>query len=611
MEYVREVGELRGNQGIEEGECVMSVEPIAMIVPLELQDLPETLTPESSASSSALEGGDHHTSPSSNSPSEETPSREEETGNVVGNEPNLPVVEEWENRVIRSRLSNLRKAPKDLPAGFRFRAALHHEVANRAPSISGYKKLEEMVRSYQIPRTILLRAGTKNERACTVFDAADAQQHKVHHRLYTVVCEVGGIGQGDSVQVAVPVSAVPKLQKCEVVLPLWEGEEPALKKSYLRGSANEHKAQGIVELGLIPNFKLILTSGHLLHQGAVHPTEVRARHQDHIPSRELKLCPPVQEGARGKTLTPRMIFPLSCEGRARDLSPLQPPQHDLPTVCGVSCLLQIGNVLRGTSSSMEGARVQNRELQQNCKQLASEKASLADEAEKESGIQAAREEAGHAEDQAKKAEADREKTLHELNALKERVVNADLYVAWAEASLEKTKRVHQRNICFAHAQGAEWLVGADMFQDAVAVATANTTTNIFNEVRGKVLRHRPDFPIGELAFFEGEDIDDEGKSLAPPADTWVRLKWELDEEELPVWPPFIIEEGEVEGLPSFDAWVAEPQEVAAEPCGTPPSSLPQPAPIAAPALSPLDRSSPARSDAARMDVSVPVDLTDD
>ncbi|GKV26888.1 hypothetical protein SLEP1_g36102 [Rubroshorea leprosula] len=96
-----------------------------------------------------------------------------------------------------------------------------------------------------------------------------------------------------------------------------------------------------------------------------------------------------------------------------------------------------------------------------------------------------------------------------------------------------------------------------MFQDAVVVASANTTTDIFNEVRGKVLRHRADFLIGELALFEGEDIDDEGKSLAPPVDTRVRLKWELNEEELPVWPLSVAEEREdMEGLPSFDAWVA-------------------------------------------------------
>ncbi|GKV41930.1 hypothetical protein SLEP1_g49397 [Rubroshorea leprosula] len=130
---------------------------MTMIVPPVLQDLLETRMPESSASSSARDnGGDHHTSSSSSSSFKETPSREEWTGNVVSNVSDLPVIGEWESRTITSRLSNLRKVPKDLPAGFRFKAALHHEVIDSVPSISGYRKLEEMVRAYHIPRTILL-----------------------------------------------------------------------------------------------------------------------------------------------------------------------------------------------------------------------------------------------------------------------------------------------------------------------------------------------------------------------------------------------------------------------------------------------------------------------
>ncbi|GLT84766.1 hypothetical protein SLE2022_029800 [Rubroshorea leprosula] len=78
MEYVREVGELRGNQGMEREESVISAEPIAMIVPPELQDLPETLTPESSASPSAHEGSGANPSLSSEgSSSENTPSARE------------------------------------------------------------------------------------------------------------------------------------------------------------------------------------------------------------------------------------------------------------------------------------------------------------------------------------------------------------------------------------------------------------------------------------------------------------------------------------------------------------------------------------------------------
>ncbi|GKV52375.1 hypothetical protein SLEP1_g58961 [Rubroshorea leprosula] len=75
MASFHDVRELRGNQGGEDEVDVISVEPIAMIVPPELQDLPGTITSESSASSSAGGGfGDHRSSTSSDSSVEETPS---------------------------------------------------------------------------------------------------------------------------------------------------------------------------------------------------------------------------------------------------------------------------------------------------------------------------------------------------------------------------------------------------------------------------------------------------------------------------------------------------------------------------------------------------------
>ncbi|GLT84768.1 hypothetical protein SLE2022_029820 [Rubroshorea leprosula] len=137
-------------------------------------------------------------------------------------------------------------------------------------------------------------------------------------------------------------------------------------------------------------------------------------------------------------------------------------------------------------------------------------------------------------DRMKKAEAERDNALNDLNTLRRRVAVADQDLARAEEGLRKAKTQHQRCISIARAQGAEWLVGADMFQDAVAMASMNTTTEIYNDIRGKVLKHRPDFPINELAFFEGEEFDAEGKSLTAPADMTVRLHWELNEEGLPV-----------------------------------------------------------------------------
>ncbi|GLU06368.1 hypothetical protein SLE2022_234080 [Rubroshorea leprosula] len=103
-------------------------------------------------------------------------------------------------------------------------------------------------------------------------------------------------------------------------------------------------------------------------------------------------------------------------------------------------------------------------------------------------------------------------------------------------------------------------------------------------------------------------MDEQGKSLAPPTNAKVRLRWELNEEEVPVWPPSVVEEGEdTEGLSSFDAWVAEPLEVEAEPSSTPPSSQP----ITAPTLRSPARFAPARASATPADASIPVDLTDD
>ncbi|GLT79592.1 hypothetical protein SLA2020_510750 [Shorea laevis] len=306
----------------------------------------------------------------------------------------------------------------------------------------------------------------------------------------------------------------------------------------------------------------------------------------------------------------------------------------------------------------QGGRVQNRELTENNKQLATEKASLEDEvnrlqgsematrvasaesraegltrkvdelkadlqkvqAEKDSGIQAAKDVAALMAERAKKAEA-------ELSGLKQRLAEASQNFARAEDALNRTKESHERAVSIAWAQGAEWFVGSAAFQDAAAIACANLTTAIYNEIRGKVLRHRPYFPIGELAFFEGEDIDNEGKSLAEPADTTVRLRWDLNENWVPVWPPSILQDGEgAEGLPNFDAWVEGMPVAEAEPSSTPPSQPAAVEPEHEPARTNPDRSPPASPSSARQspapaapadtpaapaDSSATVDLTDD
>ncbi|GKV08870.1 hypothetical protein SLEP1_g20441 [Rubroshorea leprosula] len=855
----------RGNQGEEEDVDMVSVEPIAMIVPSELQDSPRTTAPESSASSSVGGGPEsHQPSTSNDSPTEEIPSEAEGVEEVGCSAPTtsaaaeVVVFEGWESKVLSGRLDNLRKAPKTLPAGFKFRAVLHHEVADGAATVKGYKKLEEMVRRFQIPRTILIRAGTPNERACSVsrtgwvplyvdhFDAGLrfplpglifdvlAEYELALSQLtpnnikfivgFMLLCERLGIPAKAVVFRSLflcrlcpsrsgtrwyYVSGREKMliftnirnkvarwkrqfvfvrdtrtdrMNNELAARLSEWRTPNTYMNYPQLTSGDVDlknqlldyvaARGLVDLETLVTPEQIAIHGFVdvanLHSQGVmssilerqrqraqgsrgrgagsssqrqsrfdeRPTAAPGRSSQHkgsssshrsrdeqrkepapslprrrtreesdaeddvplirrrtnagsqpaptvtarpvsVPpasAREVTEASPISTSVGG----PRIAYPdgFSYAWTECQTAMLQGMQNFVPPADrlrakghvqqhgGHAALIKLMDAFSYNVALFEceqGARAQNNDLQHNCKQLASEKASLADEvnrlqssemanraasaesradelarkvtklreeldrvrAEKESGIRAAKDEARRAEDRAKKAEADRERTLHELSGLRERASLADQHVAQAEASLERTKRFHQRDVCFAPAQGAEWLVGAEMFQDAVAVAAANTTTDIFNEVRGKVLGVRADFPIGELAFFEGEEIDADGKSLAPPVDTRVKLKWELNEEGLPVWPPTVVEEGEdAERLPSFDAWVADPPDVRAEPSSTPSSAPPQPVPAAVPApavVSPVrspahsspDRSSLARSAATPNDASIPVDLTDE
>ncbi|GKV37977.1 hypothetical protein SLEP1_g45936 [Rubroshorea leprosula] len=845
MASFHDAQEFWGNQGEEEDVDVISVEPIAMIVPPELQDSPRTAAPENSASSSAGGGSEgHRPSTSSDSPTVETASEAEGVEEVgcsalaTSAATEVVVFEGWESKVLSGRLDNLRKAPKTLPAGFRFRAALHHEVADGAATVKRYKKLEEMVRRYQIPRTILIRARTLNERACSVsrtgwvpvyVDHFDAGLHfPLPGIIFDVLAKyelalsqltpnsikfiIGFMLLCERLGMLAKVAVFRSLFLCrlcpstsgtrwyyisgrkkmmiftnirnkvarwkrqfvfmqdtrterinnKLATRLSEWRTPNTYMNYpqltvgdidLKNRLLDHvKARGLVDLEALVTLDQIALLGFIdvanLHgegemssilerqrqraqgsrgRGAGSGSQRQSRFDERPPAapgrssqhrssssaqrpRAEQRTEPAPSSSRRHTREesdaeddvplirrrtstgsqpaqavaarpgnvpptsacevaepapasssvagPRIAYPdgfnyVRTECHAAMLQGMQnfvPPtdwlraKEHIQQHGGHVTLIKLMDAFSYTVALFEceqGARAQNNELQQNCKQLASEKTSLTDEvsrlqsseianravsaesradklarkvtelreeldrarAEKESGIQAAKEEAGRAEDRARKAKDERERTLHELSGLRERVSLANQHVARAEASLERTKRLHQRDVCFARAQGAEWLVGAEMFQDAVVVAAANTTTDIFNEVRGKVLGVRADFPIGELAFFEGEEIDADGKSLAQPADTRVRLKWELNEEGLPVWPPSVVE-------------VADPHDVPAEPSSTPPFAPPQPAATDAPtALSPAhfppDRSSPAQFVAAPNDASIPVDLTDD
>ncbi|GKV24938.1 hypothetical protein SLEP1_g34475 [Rubroshorea leprosula] len=655
--------EFRGNQCDEEEVDVISVEPIAMIVPPKLQDSPRTATLESSASSSTGGGSDDHwPSTSSDSPMEETPSEVEGVEEVgcsapaTSTEVEVVLFEGWESKVLSGRLDNLRKAPKTLPAGFKFRAALHHEVADGAATVKGYKKLEEWLgtpakavvfRSLFLCCLCLSTNGTRwyyilGREKMMIFTKIrnkvarwkrqfvfirDTRTERISNELVARLSEwrtpntymnypqltVGDVNLKHRLLEYVKARGLVDLEA------LVTQEQIALlgfvdvANLHFEGNVNEHKARGTVELGPVPNARLALTSGHLRHLGTAHrigvlaprprveqrvePTPLSSRRharedfdtEDDIPliwrrmstgnqpalaavvrpanvppapAREVAKPTPASSSVAG----PRIAYPdglsyvrTNCQAVVlQGMQSFVPPanwqrakghvqQHGghaalIKLMDAFSYTVALFECKQGTRSSEMANRATSAESRVD--ELARKVNELKEElkkaqAEKESGIQATKEEAGRAEDRAKKVESDREKTLHELSALRERVLQADQHIARAEASLERTKRLHQCDVCFARTQGAEWL-------------------------------------------------------------------------GLPVWPPTIMEEGEdTEGLPSFDAWLADPQDMPVEPSNTPPSSLPQPAPTAAPALSPSDRSSPARSAAAHTDASIPVDLTND
>ncbi|GKV01452.1 hypothetical protein SLEP1_g14003 [Rubroshorea leprosula] len=849
MVSLRELTEQRGNQGRDgEEEGVLAVEPITMIVPSELQDVPETVTPESSASSRARDDSDNHPSASpSSSSTEETPSREEGAGDLVSSVSDRPVIGEWESATIPGRLSNLRKAPKDLPGGFRFKAALHHEVADCTPSISGYKRLEEMVRAYQIPKTILLRTGGQNERACTVsqtgwipvyvdhFDAGlrfplprlvfdllaeyelaltqltpnsirfimgfmllcarlevpakaivfrslfqcrlcpnsrgarwyylsgrdksllfknvrnkvarwkrqfifvrDTRAERISNDLAARLSEwrtpnahinypqllprdvdlknqllqyaqreglidlealvtsgalavLGFVDVTNLFSEGIFLSYSINSSRAEAYAFFCAGEmssllerqrqraqssrgrgassaqprqtrfderpppAPQSRSSSHRGSssASRPREDRRVEMAApgsrrrtreeteseedeVPLARRIRSGGTQPAQAA-HPTTVRSP----VAPSAIAQAPVELASASALSSGPRIAYPEGFSYTRAECQPAMvqamhsfvPPTDNWRAKAFVQQhggqvamikLMDAFNYAVALYESNQAARTENSELGSKCKQLAAEKASLVDDvnrlqgsemanraaaaesradelahkidelkeeleraqAERESGIQAAKDEAGRVEERAKKAEADRDQAQHELSSLKHQVAEADRNLAAAGEALNELKASHARSVAIARAQGRN------------------------------VLQHCPDFPIRELVFFDEEDLDEQGKSLAPLADATVRLRWDLNEEGVPVWPPSILEDGEDPvGLPSFDAWVEGAPVAEQEPSSTPPNSqpvvVPASSPISVPASELAARSPPARSPAAAADASMPVDLTDD
>ncbi|GKV42975.1 hypothetical protein SLEP1_g50324 [Rubroshorea leprosula] len=716
-----------------------------MVVPPELQDMPETMASESSTSSSASDNGGDHPSTSSSSLSEGTPGREEEAGDVVSHVSDRPVMGEWESRTVPGRLSNMRKAPKDLPAGFRFKAALHHEVADCTPSVSGYRRLEEMVRAYHIPKTILLRTGRQNERACTVsptgwipvyvdhFDAG--LQFPLPGLVFDLLAEyelaltqltpnsirfiMGFMLLCARLEVPTKAIVFRSLFQCrlcpnskgarwyylsgrdksqlfknvqnkvarwkrqsvfvcdtrterisnDLAARLSEWRTPNAHINYpqllprdvnLKNQLLQYaQGEGLIDLealvtsehlavfGLVDVTNLFsqgIFSSYILdssraeayafvcagemssilerqrqraqssrgrgessaqpwqtrfderpppapqprgssHRGSSSASRPRAEHraeasapserrrareetesEDEVPlirrrtsggTQPAQAARPVTvrslnapsktvraavepASAPASTSGPRIAYPegfsyirAECQpAMVQAMHSFVPPMDNKRAKAFVQQhgrqvamikLMDAFSYAVALYESEQAARTENTELGSKCKQLATEKASLVDDvnrlqgsemanraaaaesradelatrnnelreeldrarAEKESGIQAAKEEAARVEERARKAEADRDRTQRELDSLKHQVAEADRNLTAAGEALIELKTSHAHSVSIARAQGAEWFVGSTAFQDAVAVASANVTTEIYNEIRGK------------------------------------------------------------------------------------------------------------------------------
>ncbi|GKV33444.1 hypothetical protein SLEP1_g41962 [Rubroshorea leprosula] len=660
-----------------------------MIVPPELQDVPETVASESSASSSASDnGGDHPSASSSSSSTEHTPSREEGVGDV---------------------------APKDLPAGFKFKAALHHEVADCAPSISGYKRLEEMVRAYHIPQTILLRTGAQNERACTVsptgwipvyadhFDAG--LRFPLPGLIFDLLAEYElALTQLTSnsirfiigfmllcARLEVPAKAIVfrSLFQCRLC-PNSQGARwyylSGRDKSQLFKNVRNKVARWKKQFIFVRDTRAERISNDLAVRLSEWRTPNAHINYPQLLPRDVDLKNQLLQYAQGEGLidlealvTSEQLalfgfvdvtnlfsegiflscnldssraeaYAFFCAGEMNSILELQRQRAQASRGRGGSsgqprqtrfderpppAPQSRGSSHRGSSSSTRpraGHRVEV--AAPGARRRAREET----ESEEDEVPLARRVRSGGTQP----AQAARPTMVRSPNAPSATVraavepatasasmgpriaypegftyVRAELQPAMVQAMQSFVPPFdNKRAKAFVQQHGGQVAMIKLMDVNAVAVASANMTTEIYNEIRGKVLHHRPDFPIRELAFFDGEDIDEQGKSLAPLADTTVRLRWDLNEEEVLVWPPSVVEEGEdPAGLPSFDGWVEGVPVAEQEPSSTPPDSqpveVPARSPVTAPASEVAARSPPSRSSPPAADASMPVDLTDD
>ncbi|GKV26835.1 hypothetical protein SLEP1_g36060 [Rubroshorea leprosula] len=540
MASFHDVRELWGNQGGEDKVDVISLEPITMIVPPELQDLPRTITSKSSASSSAGGGsGDHRSSTSSSdSSAEETPS---EVGGV----------EEGGCSALAIRTEVEWLCLKD----GRARATMHHEVVDGAAMVKRPAQYQgrdgdvlanhfdaglrfallglifDVLEKLGMPPKAVVFRSLFLCRLCPSTSGMRWYYISEREKMMIFTNIKNKVARWKRQFIFIHDTQTERMNN-ELAACLSKWRTPNAYMNYpqltvgdvdLKNQLLDHvKARGLVDFeALVTPEQLALLGRNEQHSREVASMSIRLEEpwswDEHRISAHFSHCcvatnmpsTPAREVAEpvlasSSISRPRIAYPegfnyvkTDCQAAmVQGMQSFKPPadrqrakghvqQHG-----GHAALLKLIDV-NELREELEKAQV-----------------------EKESSIQAVKEEVGHAEDRTKKAESNREKALYELNSLKDRVAEADQHITGVEASLE-------------------------------------------------------------------QKMDEQGKSLAPPVDTWVRLKWELNEEGL--------------------------LEVPVEPSSTPPSSQPDPAP----ALSPPYQSSPARSTTTRVDASIPVDLTND
>ncbi|GKV41944.1 hypothetical protein SLEP1_g49411 [Rubroshorea leprosula] len=133
--------------------------------------------------------------------------------------------------------------------------------------------------------------------------------------------------------------------------------------------------------------------------------------------------------------------------------------------------------------------------------------------------------------------------------------------------------LHETRLPRRHASAAEDEVGRVEECATRVEVERNIALNDLNSLRQWVLAANESLARAKEGL--DKEIDEQGKSLIPSADTTMRLRWELNEDGTLVWLPSILEdEKEAKDLPSFDAWVAGVPELQVEPSSTPLNSQP-------------------------------------